>query len=592
MNSILYQTEKVNSFQQSFLKLVENDKNNQSTKRLFNDPQLNLRVPQVHKQYVRLVIDKFFQGDEDKYCDDIKLFFDKFTIQDKRVCDDAIVKDKSTKQLYKKKKKLILYSAQLLKLISGFRSKYITNDMLNIYKNDMIERDNYLENCRLVDNKGNIFKMKSLANKQQQQLAQILKTSKLLDLIATEKGFTYSFITLTLPGHFHPFPSLGHNSYDGATPDDAISQLNNYWQVFRATLSQNGLVYGDDLLGISVMESHKDSSLHKHILIYHSIDNTKAIEKATQTVQDNYKKKTGIQVNFDYRTKDLTMENPASGSTYIFKYITKTNTNYLETENGKSTNAVKNMAIRYFYGIRGYNTFGIKQITSKLNYLQKNIDRYKQFFDLNDTKWQHNSNYSVLIENMKVIAEKNKYVDMELRKTPLHQLFSLIKQGDMYSFYRYFEKFFTNIYSNDGLFIGVEFSKIAFENEYINRFPKDFLFTEKLLIEKKQYCIFEKNYEKEERKIDISKMEDGVYTSLLSAYDLAIDKQFTIDLAIEKFKKSQKDSVYLDDKNWVNSFGDDDVLQLYNIIQAKPNLYGKPNTVKAKFDPGLIFQLH
>ncbi len=592
MNSILYLNEKVNSFHKSFLELVENDKINQSKQRLFHNPNLNLRVPQIHKSYVRLVIDKFYQGDEDKYCDDVKLFFDKFTLQDKRVCDDAIVKDKKTKQLYKRKKKLILYSAQLLKLISAFRSKYITNDMLNIYKNDMIERDNYLDNCRLVDGKGNIFKMKSLANKQQQQLAQILKTSKLLDLIATEKGFTYSFITLTLPAHFHPFPSMGHNSYNGATPDEAISQLNNYWQVFRATLSQNGLVYGDDLLGISVMESHKDSSLHKHILIYHSIDNTKAIEKATKTVQDNYKLKTGIQVNFDYRTKDLTMENPASGSTYIFKYITKTNTNYLETENGKSTNAVKNMAIRYFYGIRGYNTFGIKQITSKLNYLQKNIDRYKHFFDINDTQWQHNSNYSALIENMKVIAEKNKYIDMDGRKTPLHQLYSLIKQGDMYAFYRYFERFFTNIYSADGLFIGVEFNKSSFENEYINHFPKNFLTTEKLLIEKKQYCIFEKNYEKEERKIDISKMEDGVYTSLLSAYDLAIDKQFTIDLAIEEFKKSQKDSVYLDDKIWVNSYSDGEVLQLCNLIQAIPYCDGKPTAIIPKFDPGLIFQLH
>lgn len=63
---------------------------------------------------------------------------------------------------------------------------------------------------------GKITKLISNEEKQKQRIAQILKISKCMESIAKQKGFTFSFITLTLPSSFHCNAVKGDsNSFTG-----------------------------------------------------------------------------------------------------------------------------------------------------------------------------------------------------------------------------------------------------------------------------------------------------------------------------------------------------------------------------------------
>lgn len=497
-------------------------------KKVFSDNRLNKLVPNIHKSYVHWIIKNQFDNDEQAYIDTIPLFFEKFSSNNKKVCDDGVFTEnkRDRKHLNKKKRHLILYSSQLLKLIGLNRSKITTNAIVKAYREEMELQDEYLKSFRLVSADGKIRKLVTNEQKQKERMAQILKISKCFESIAKDKKFTFSFVTLTLPPSFHPNPLNNNCSYKGATPQEAINQLNQYWKLIRARLSNLGLKFGESLFGIQVIECQADSTLHLHCCIWHSKEDTDNIHSEIREVQNRSK---------EYVKFDISLNNgKAKASSYLFKYVLKTHTSY--KDNKIDDNAIRNMACRNLYGIRSFNFFGLKGSITKFNFLCKNYIGYK------------------------------KYLSKEIR--------FCLQQGDLYDFITNYEMYFDNSYMTENgskKHLGVIFKKGQYELDGELLKQKDIVkYNEVVFIDNKQYCVFEKTYEEEIkyiRNIDLSLPE---FVNVKQSYDKVVLKQAFYDNEVNNILKGlgfQRLEIKKSKSNFQS-------VQLFNIIQEKPSPKG------------------
>lgn len=491
-------------------------------------------IPEIHKSFVSWIIKNQFNGNEEEYKKTIPLFFKLFSIKDKNICDNEIVNvDLSGRRKEKKRKKhLILYSAQLLKLIGKGRSKIATKAMVSSYRDEMKEQDDYLKSFRLINAQGKISNLVSNEQKQKQKMAQILKISKCFEDIAKDRKFTFSFITLTLPSSYHCLPLNGNtSSYDGKTPAQAIEQLNTYWKLIRARLSNLGLIFGESLFGIQVMECQTDSTLHLHCCLWHSKENTKDIHDEINAVAEGSAEK----VNFDIKLDN----GKAKASTYLFKYVLKTHSTY--SDENKNDGAIKNMTARNLYGIRSFNFFGLKGSITKFNYLCKHYLNYKN----------------------------------ELSK----EIISCFENGDMYDFVTNYQEYFENSYIKENgvkKLLGVIFKKGQYENDckelkHVNIIKNN----EIVFIKNIQFCVFEKTYEEEFKHIKEMDLSDIQFGNVSMSFDKVCLKQGLYDSEINKVIKNNG---YI--KPSLITFS----VQLYNIIQEKPEKQKEKNKNALKED--------
>lgn len=569
---------------QDFIVMIRKDKQPKSKKILFNSKLLNQLVPHLHKNYLKSIIKNQFKGDEVAYMQTVPLFFECFTRKDKLICDEAIATDckKERRKFKRQRKQLIIYSAQLLKLMGLKRSAIITNDCVNFYREEMQKTDDFLAQYRLVAGDGTITKLTNNEDKQRQKIAQILKISEYMSLKAKDKGFSFMLLTLTLPPAFHCNAYSGKDSFQGYTPAEALATINRYWKAIRAKLHNEGFKVGEDFFGIQVLELQGGSTLHLHCLMYSReedqggiqaaiervrvLENSKYHDKNTDSAEQkkfNLAHRIGAKIdgykadNWDVSIKDDTKvtDETNAGARYVFKYIMKTHTSY--TDKKEDDSALKNLAARFFYSCRGFNFFGMKGGITKFNFLQKNFSKYEDI---------------------------------------LHRdLCRVLASGDYYDFLEHYEHYFKNVYTDDKdkRFIGVIFDKSLYEEEN-NLTEKSILNNEVVMICKKQYCVFEKMYDPEITKIeeaDFSKLE---YANLKHSYDNAQLKQAQHDFDMKQYLEESKLSLatskklnkaeaiklynfgnteYLHDYDSlgidVSSFSHVGVVQLLNAIQGK-----------------------
>lgn len=501
---------------QDFIQMIRDDKQPVSKKVVlkFKNKLLNTLIPNIHKNYLRYIIKNQFRGDEEAYIKTVPLFFSMFSNKDKLICDDAITSQckKERRKLKKQQKQLILYSAQLLKLMGLKRSAIITNDCVNYYKQEMQKTDDFLAQYRLVSADGAISKLVSNEAKQKQKVAQILKISECMALMAKDKGFSFMLVTLTLPPAFHCNAYSGKDSFAGYTPAEALAAINRYWKGIRAKLHNEGYKVGEDFFGIQVLELQGGSTLHLHCLLYSSEEDQDGIQEAIERVRvlenSKYQDKETHSIEqrkfnlahrvemWDVSIKDDTKvtDSTNAGARYVFKYIMKTHTNYKDEREDDS--ALKNIAARFFYNCRGFNFFGMKGSITKFNFLQKNFTKYTDVLD--------------------------------------RDLCRVLGCGDYYDFLHNYEKYFSNAYTAEKRFIGVAFDKSRYEEEN-NIVAKSILNNETVLISKKQYCVFERMYEQEltnVKQADFTKLE---YANLKHAYDAVQLKQAAHEQDFKKY---------------------------------------------------------
>jgi len=471
---------------------------------------LSSLIPEIHKSYVLHIIKSQFDNDTQAYIKTIPMFLEKFTKQDKWICDSSVIGStkKEKRFLNKRKKSLLLYSAQLLGLMGGFgkyhRAKILPNSLVRHYKDEMQKMEDFCKSHRLIQSSGHITRLTSLENKQKQKIAHILRISRYMSDLAQDKKFTYSLVTLTLPPVYHPNPILGANSYNGATPAQAHAKLTGYWKLIRARFAKAGLETGTDIFGLQTVESHTDSTLHLHCLIYHSTENTELIHEIVHAVSQKHNKSVHYEKNKCVRFDIKLNDGRASGATYVFKYITKSNAIYTEQDD----NALKNAACRYFYGAKGFSFFGIKNTITQFNFLVANYIGYKKYLNKDMIKMFEKRDYALFVSE-------------------------------------YAEFFKTEYYEQDGgkKLLGVSYCteavkshKQRLKNTVIKKHKTE------LLIEKKQYCIFEINdtFDKDTNTVRAVDLDSILNLPILTAFELSQSKQDTFDFHKEEYYKQKQ----------------------------------------------------
>lgn len=496
---------------QKFEGFVKSQEQKEKSKTIYTKEELELKarffslVPDVHKHNIKtLVKKKCYGGDLIKYIKSRKLFFECFTEELKKLADGQMTEEqsRSIKRLFnKRKKEALLYASQLLGLIGKGVSHYIDSSLLNLYIEEIKKQERFVNSNRLINSVGAIKKIPSVENKQRQKVMQITRISKCLGQLAQDKGMTFLMVTLTLPPHMHPMPSMGQNSFNGVMPLEAHAQLHHFWRLIRAHLSKANFVFNHEgkikvkktkkrgeeeiylkpIFGLQTVEAHVDSTLHLHSLLYINPEDMDDVIEIVNRVSSIYTASTGKLVRFDIKKND----GRANGHTYVYKYITKSNCVY--TDENKTH--LRNTALRHYYSARGFNFFGINGIITKFNFLARNCLDYREVLD-------------------------EKIIDCLLK-------------NDYYEFIKEYNEYFENVYSYDEnkkrKFLGVAY--IRSHSQYD---PTDYV-----LIEKKIFSIFEANKE-------IQADTDEIIKNIIQLKNKDMSINNALDIAIGNQDKHDK----------------------------------------------------
>lgn len=85
-----------------------------------------------------------------------------------------------------------------------------------------------------------------------------------LEKYCTQIGLKGFFVTLTLPGQYHPNPSAGQNTWMGVTPTESHNELQRRWRQFQREFGRKC----GKARGVRVEEPHRDGCPHWHLLVY------------------------------------------------------------------------------------------------------------------------------------------------------------------------------------------------------------------------------------------------------------------------------------------------------------------------------------
>jgi hypothetical protein len=99
-----------------------------------------------------------------------------------------------------------------------------------------------------------------VCNTAEKRFAKAYVRLKGLEQRCVERRLAGFFVTLTLPPHFHPNPSVGQNSWDGASPLEGHAELQRRWRSFQRRFGK--------VWGVRVEEQHKDGCVHWHTLMF------------------------------------------------------------------------------------------------------------------------------------------------------------------------------------------------------------------------------------------------------------------------------------------------------------------------------------
>lgn len=110
-----------------------------------------------------------------------------------------------------------------------------------------------------------LLTLEQVASSPKTRFAKLYAFVKAMDDISQEKDLATSMLTLTLEPQWHPNPSHGTNSWNGASPRQAHQSMATRWQSVLRDLDRLGV----GLSGLRVVEPHKDGCPHWHLwLLY------------------------------------------------------------------------------------------------------------------------------------------------------------------------------------------------------------------------------------------------------------------------------------------------------------------------------------
>lgn len=186
---------------------------------------------------------------------------------------------------------------------------------------------------------------------------------------ASRNGYVGLFVTLTLPGRFHPVRLadggrlVPNEKYDGATPRDGQQWLLKSWGRVRAELKRQGV----QMHGLRFVEPHSDGSPHWHVLLW--VKGSWQAAQLEETVRHYWLRDGGDEPGAWRNRVRIGRMCAGGASGYVAKYIAKSIASQAQTEHETLANSEKStvgMFDRDFCAERKAwaSTWGIRQIQS------------------------------------------------------------------------------------------------------------------------------------------------------------------------------------------------------------------------------------
>jgi hypothetical protein len=159
-----------------------------------------------------------------------------------------------------------------LRLVGKNAESYVSDVQLSTRIEQLNRQDDWMRETVLLprylapeDAQKNILTLAQVAGSAKTRFAKLYTFTKAIDELAQEAGLSAGMLTLTLEPEWHPNPSFGSGSWNGASPRDAHRSMATRWQSILRDLDRAGV----GLSGLRVVEPHKDACPHWHLwLLY------------------------------------------------------------------------------------------------------------------------------------------------------------------------------------------------------------------------------------------------------------------------------------------------------------------------------------
>ncbi|WP_299689250.1 replication endonuclease [uncultured Vibrio sp.] len=215
--------------------------------------------------------------------------------------------------------------------VSSKASPYASWDCVREHQEQQTANYEYIKQCQLLDEEtgeeADLWDMvkKSVANPAIRRHELMVRCRGCED-IGNELGLQGLFLTLTTPAKYHNSYKkggfIGH--WNGASPRDAQTYLNNVWQRIRAKLGRKDIRW----FGVRVAEPHHDGTPHWHLLIWVKPEDKELVTEifVDYATKEDKHELFDKQGRFDHSARcDVGEIDPELGTAtgYIAKYISK-----------------------------------------------------------------------------------------------------------------------------------------------------------------------------------------------------------------------------------------------------------------------------
>jgi len=202
-----------------------------------------------------------------------------------------------------------------------------------------------------------------VCNTAEKRFAKAYVRLKGLEQRCVERRLAGFFVTLTLPPHFHPNPSVGKSSWDGTSPLEGHAELQRRWRTFQKRFGK--------VWGVRVEEQHKDGCVHWHALMFVSPERE---DEFVAKIQKYF----GAPPATDIKRHDPRV---AACATYFAKYMMKTTaTTQLSGEDARTCERAD--AHRATWGGRSMQFFDVSGSGTVWDELRRIKDPEVRFADL------------------------------------------------------------------------------------------------------------------------------------------------------------------------------------------------------------------
>ncbi|MEZ9172278.1 replication endonuclease [Vibrio cyclitrophicus] len=263
--------------------------------------------------------------------------------------------------------------------VSSKASPYASWDCVREHQEQQTANYEYIKQCQLLDEEtgeeADLWDMvkKSVANPAIRRHELMVRCRGCED-IGNELGLQGLFLTLTTPAKYHNSYKkggfIGH--WNGTSPRDAQTYLNNVWQRIRAKLGRKDIRW----FGVRVAEPHHDGTPHWHLLIWVKPEDKELVTEifVDYATKEDKHELFDKQGKFDHSARcDVGDIDPELGTAtgYIAKYISKNIDGFamddeVSDETGKSVkDMAKNVsAWKSRWNIRQFQFFGGAPVTT------------------------------------------------------------------------------------------------------------------------------------------------------------------------------------------------------------------------------------